>query len=70
MKTFWRILAAVLAAGAVYWTVIGNFERAFLFAAAGACAWILNYRAQLREKLDEIDKVDERISDDEEEDQL
>lgn len=69
MKTFWRILAVVLAAGAVYWTVRANFERAFLFAAAGACAWILNYRAQLREKLDEIDKADETNTDDEE-DQL
>ena len=56
-------MAAVFAAGAVYWTVIGNFDRAFLFAAAGAIAWILNYRAQLREKLGEIDEADEKNTD-------
>lgn len=51
MKIFWKIVAALLAVGAVYWILIENFDRAFLFAAAGAVAWFLSYRAQLREKL-------------------
>ena len=51
MKTFWKIVAAVFAATAVYFVVVSNFERAFVCAAAGACAWLLNYRAQVREVL-------------------
>jgi hypothetical protein len=48
---FWKIVAALLAVGAVAWIIVENFDRAFLFAAAGAVAWFLSYRAQLREKL-------------------
>ena len=61
MKIFWKIVAALLAAGAVYWLVVQNFDRAFLFAAAGAVAWFLSYRAQLKEKLaaNETDETDE-----------
>lgn len=51
MNVFWKIVAALLAAGAVYWLVVENFDRAFLFAALGAVAWFLSFRAQLREKL-------------------
>ncbi len=63
MKTFWKILAAVLAVMAVYFVVVSNFERAFVCAAAGACAWLLNYRAQVREKLNEADQTDEEDAD-------
>ena len=69
MKTFWKIVSAVLAATAVAWVVLENFDRAFLFAAAGAIAWFLSYRAQLKEKLGNADETDERNTDDEE-DQL
>ena len=51
MKIFWKIVAALFAVGAVGWVVVENFDRAFLFAAGGAVAWILSYRAQLRAKL-------------------
>ena len=51
MKIFWKIVAALLAATAVAWLVVENFDRAFLFAAAGAIAWFLSYRAHLKEKL-------------------
>ena len=56
MRSFWKIVAALLAAGAVAWVIVANYERAFLFAAAGACAWFLSYRAQLRDKLVETDR--------------
>ena len=61
MKIFWKIVAALLAATAVYWLVVHNFERAFLFAAAGAVAWFLSYRALLKEKLaaNETEETDE-----------
>lgn len=55
MKIFWKIFAAVLAATAVYFVAIGNYERAFVAAAAGACCWLLSYRAQLKDKLNRDD---------------
>ena len=51
MKIFWKIVAVLLAVTAVAWIIVENFENAFLFAAAGAVAWFLSYRAQLKEKL-------------------
>jgi uncharacterized membrane protein YjjB (DUF3815 family) len=65
VKIFWKILAAVLAAMAVYFVVVSNFERAFVCAALGAVAWFLNYRALLREKLGNTDDTDERDVDEE-----
>ena len=64
MKLFWKILAAVLAATAVYFAAMGSYEWAFVSAAAGACSWILSYRAQLKDKLD-TDESDERETDEE-----
>lgn len=63
MKLFWKLVAALLAATAVYWLVVENVERAFLFAALGAVAWFLNYRAQLREKLGDMDETNEEDTD-------
>jgi uncharacterized membrane protein YjjB (DUF3815 family) len=51
VRIFWKILAAALAATAVAFVVVSNYEQAFLCAAAGACAWLLSYRTQLKEKL-------------------
>ena len=51
MKIVWKIVAALFAVGAVYWLIVENFDRAFLFAAVGAIAWFLSFRAQLKEKL-------------------
>ena len=45
------ILAGVGGAGAVVFVIRGDFEKAFVAAAAGAVCWILNYRWQLRESL-------------------
>ena len=36
----------LVAAGVFLWR--NNFSAAFVSAALGACAWFLNYRAQLR----------------------
>jgi len=51
VKTLWMILAGVGGAGAVVFVIRGDFEKAFVAAAAGAVCWILNYRWQLRESL-------------------
>ena len=51
MKILWKIVTALLAVAAVFWVIVEDFDRAFLFAAGGAVAWFLSYRALLREKL-------------------
>ncbi len=45
------ILAGVGGVLAVVFVVRGDYEKAFVAAAAGAVCWILNYRQQLREPL-------------------
>jgi hypothetical protein len=46
----------VLAAGFVW---RNNYSAAFVIAALGACAWFLNYRAQLQAKLSDDDVADD-----------
>ena len=65
MKIFWKIVAALLAVTSVYWVIVANFDRAFLFAAAGAVAWFLSYRALLREKLGDENEADPKEADEE-----
>ena len=69
MRILWKIVAALLAVAAVYWVIAENFDRAFLFAAAGTIAWFLSYRAQLKEKLREIDEADKTEADENESDE-
>ena len=61
MKTLWLILAGVGGVLAVVFVFRGDYENAFVAAAAGAVCWILNYRWQLRESLpqDEEDQEDD-----------
>ena len=51
MKTLFIILAGVGGVLAVVFVFRGDYEKAFVAAAAGAVFWILNYRQQLRETL-------------------
>jgi hypothetical protein len=37
----------------------GDFDRAFVVAAAGMVAWFLNYRMQIRDKLAAMDAAQE-----------
>lgn len=69
MKLFWKTVAALLAVSAVASVIVGNFDRAFLFAAAGAIAWFLSYRAQLKEKLRDLDAADKTEADEDESDE-
>jgi len=61
VKTLWLILAGVGGVLAVVFVFRGDYENAFVAAAAGAVCWILNYRWQLRESLpqDEEDQEDD-----------
>lgn len=63
MKTFWLILAGVCGATALFFVLRDEFDRAFIAAAAGAVAWFLNYRVQLRQSLDLADEQEQREED-------
>ena len=64
MKVFWLIAAAVCGVVALYLAFVGNYENAFVAAALGGVSWILNYRAQLKQKLKDEDE--EEFEDEEE----
>ena len=51
MKTIWIILSAIGGVLAAVFVFRGDFEKAFVAAAAGAVCWFLNYRVQLKERL-------------------
>jgi hypothetical protein len=51
VKTLWMILAGVGGVVAAVFVFRGDYEKAFVAAAAGAVCWILNYRWQLRASL-------------------
>jgi hypothetical protein len=53
VKTFWLIAAAVCGVFALFFAYKGKYENAFVAAALGAVSWILNYRVQLKQKLED-----------------
>ncbi|HYV12445.1 MAG TPA: hypothetical protein VE980_16215 [Pyrinomonadaceae bacterium] len=65
MKTLWMILAAVGGVLAAVFVFRGDYEKAFVAAAAGAVCWILNYRQQLRATLPNEDEENEDDEDEE-----
>ena len=65
MKTLWMILAGVGGVLAAVFVFRGDFEKAFVAAAAGAVCWILNYRWQLRESMASRDEENQEDEDDE-----
>ena len=65
MKTLWIILAGAGGVIAVVLVFRGDYEKAFVAAAAGAVCWILNYRQQLRETLASRDEENQDDEDDE-----
>ena len=63
MKTFWLIAATASGLVALFFAYKGDFEKAFVAAAIGAVAWVLNYRVQLRQKLEPDKGTDETEND-------
>jgi hypothetical protein len=61
----WMILAGMGVATAAVFVFRGDYEKAFVAAAAGAVCWILNYRWQLRESLAGQEEQDEEDEDEE-----
>ena len=68
MKTLFMILAGVGGVLAVVFVFRGDYEKAFVAAAAGAVCWILNYRQQLRATLPAQDEEEYQEDEDEEAD--
>jgi hypothetical protein len=60
------IMAGTCGLLAAFFAFRGDFEKAFVAAAAGAVCWFLNYRQRLREALPDDD---EQVQDDEEPDE-
>jgi hypothetical protein len=65
VKTLWIILAAVGGVLAAVFVFRGDFENAFVAAAAGAVCWFLNYRQQLRQNLASQDEENQEDEDEE-----
>ena len=65
MKTLWMILAGVGGVIAAVFVFRGDYEKAFVAAAAGAVCWFLNYRQQLRATLPTEDEEDQEDEDEE-----
>ena len=59
------ILSAVGGVLAAVFVFRGDFDKAFVAAAAGAVCWFLNYRQQLRENLPSEDEENEEDEDEE-----
>ena len=66
MKVVWITLAAAGGVLAAVFVFRGEFENAFVAAAAGAVCWFLNYRVQLKQRLA---SRNEEFEDDEESDE-
>lgn len=59
MTRLWVIIAAVCTAVAIILIIQLNYEAAFVVAAVGVVAWFLNYRVQVKRRLNEHDLEDE-----------
>ena len=65
MKTLWIVLAGAGGVIAIVFVFLGDYEKAFVAAAAGAVCWILNYRWHLRESLASRDEENQEDEDEE-----
>jgi len=65
VKMLWMILAGVGGVLAAVFVFRGDFEKAFVAAAAGAVCWFLNYRQQLRATLPSEDEDNQEDEDEE-----
>jgi hypothetical protein len=54
-ERIWITLSGILLVLAAAFVWRNNYSAAFVIAALSACAWFLNYRAQLKAKLSEDD---------------
>ena len=62
IERLWTIAAGFLVVMAALFLWRNNLSAAFVTAAAGACAWFLSYRTQLRRKIKGDELRDEESS--------
>jgi len=62
VKIFWLIAAVACGVVALFFAYRGNYDNAFIAAALGGVAWILNYRTQLKQRMND-DKEDDEEED-------
>jgi membrane-bound ClpP family serine protease len=69
--SIWTIASILLLIAAAVFLLRENYDAAFVLAALGAISWILNYRFQIRGKINEETETtdDERDASDEDEDE-
>jgi hypothetical protein len=65
VKTLWIMLAGAGGLIALVLVFRGDYDKAFVAAAAGAVCWILNYRTQLRATLSSRDEENQEDEDEE-----
>jgi hypothetical protein len=61
------ILAGIGGVVAAVFVFRGDYEKAFVAAAAGAVGWFLNFRSQLRERLDSREEANQEDEESDEE---
>ena len=69
MKIFWLILAGIGIVVAAFFLWRHDIDKAFVIAALGMVAWLLNYRARMKEIVraaDLADESDQNLGDEEE----
>ena len=66
MKIFWLILAGIGIVVAAFFLWRHDFDKAFVIAALGMVAWLLNYRAQMKEIVAVAELADEKQGDEQE----
>jgi hypothetical protein len=62
IERLWMIASGILLVLAALFVWRNNLSAAFVTAALGACAWFLNYRAELRKKIEDDESDSEDIS--------
>jgi len=70
MKAVFVALSLILSAAAVFFVVWADYEKAFIAAALGAVAWLLNYRQTLKERLPKEDEYEEVLEDEESDEEV
>jgi hypothetical protein len=68
VKIFWLIVSGVSIVVAAYFLLLRDFDSAFVIAAAGALAWFLNYRAQMKEIVAKADLEAQKNEQDDDDD--
>lgn len=65
MSRLWIIITALCSLIAIVFIIRLNYDAAFVVAAVGVVAWFLNYRAEVKRRLNEQHDLDDEPFDEE-----